>query len=89
MGEYERKCSFCQNYLLYLTESNGEGFGDDCLNKLSKEAIRCLKVIAQAVTHFTLFLMENNLTQVPNNIHTLNRVLNTIGIVITDDIFNS
>lgn len=33
--------------------------------------------------------MENNLTQIPNNIHILNRVLNTAGIVITEDIFNS
>jgi hypothetical protein len=85
----EKGCSFCQNYLLYLSETNGEGFGDDCLNRLSKEAIKFLRVIAQTVTHFTLYLMENNLTQIPNNIHVLNRVLNTTGIVITEDIFNS
>lgn len=33
--------------------------------------------------------MESNLDRIPNDIHVLNRVLNYIGIVITEDIFNS
>jgi hypothetical protein len=33
--------------------------------------------------------METNQIEIPNDIHVINRVLNSIGIVITEDIFAS
>jgi hypothetical protein len=33
--------------------------------------------------------METNQTHIPNDIHAINKVLNSIGIVITEDIYAS
>jgi hypothetical protein len=41
------------------------------------------------VPHFTIYLSETNQTHVPNDIHAINKVLNPIGLVITEEIFES
>jgi len=41
------------------------------------------------VTHFTLYLIHNEQTRIPKDINLINRILNAIGIVITEDIYAS
>lgn len=85
----EEECWACQSYLIYLAESTGNSFDKGQLDRLPKEVVRSLKLIADTVTHFTLYLKDHNMTTVPNHIHTLNKVLNGIGLVITEDILTS
>lgn len=50
---------------------------------------RYLNLISRVVPHFTLYLTETNQTHVPNDIHIINKILNPLGLVITEDIFSS
>jgi len=40
--------------------------------------------MGNTVTHFTLYLMNNNLIYIPDDLSIINEVLDGMGIVITD-----
>lgn len=59
------------------------------ISQVNPVLCRCLRLIAKAVTHFTMYLSETGQTHIKNDVQLINRILNTMGLVITEDIYCS